>query len=108
MQLGFPLPKAMNPADYYMGLVNVDFLQDREEAEKRVGMFTTSWTASLECSVVDREIAAIVAEKRPLDKSHKLNDNGFFHPTFVLLERNFKTALKNVVAYWVRVAMYGK
>lgn len=71
----------------------------------------TAWSSSKRRAEVEREVqmTKTVDEHIKTLGAH-LNKNatqsGFFHQTLVLTSRNFKTAYKNVIAYWIRVAMY--
>lgn len=94
----------MNPADYYLDLINVDFYLDRNDAEYRILKFSSNWNESDGKLKLDELVGKSEGDKG-LVWFFKEKANSPFHQFAVLVSRNFKTAYKNVIQYWIRIAM---
>ncbi|KAK0621462.1 P-loop containing nucleoside triphosphate hydrolase protein [Bombardia bombarda] len=111
--LGHEVPLHVNPAEFLLELVNIDFAAHRAEASQRLGQLQAAWTASprakdLAAAVADVEAAAggrgaavvaqvdDVAERKPSMPSLVLT----------LIHRSFVKSYRDVVAYGIRLAMY--
>ncbi|KAJ3239562.1 hypothetical protein HDU78_002790 [Chytriomyces hyalinus] len=108
--IGFPVPKHVNVPDAVLDTINVDFIGDEDIADSRIKQFVESWRISDKQSAVISESAQI--------KSVSVNSadvpivgsadytHGFFKQVAILSRRNFSNALKNILLFWVRLAMY--
>ncbi len=101
------IPLHVNPAEFLLETVNVDFARDREVAQTRLDELQTTWSTSpraadLTIAVSDVEqktngtLELESAEKKPSPPSLVLT----------LLHRSFIKSYRDVVAYGIRFAMY--
>ena len=105
--LGQELPLHVNPAEFLLELVNVDFATHHESATQNLDNLQAGWSASQQSKHTSAAIADIesrssgtldleVAEKKPSSPSLILT----------LLHRSFVKSYRDVVAYGIRLAMY--
>lgn len=90
---GFALPLAMNPADYYLSIINVDFLMDRDEASETISKLKQNWEDSTHKKELEADIEAKI-NGNGLEGVPKVGRTNAFHQFAVLVDRNFKTAWK--------------
>ncbi|CAG8600887.1 9921_t:CDS:2 [Ambispora gerdemannii] len=93
--LGHMVPAYSNPADYFLHLINSDFITDNTQVEKIVDDCIDAFERSSNNKQIQDEIHLL--------KKHELN---FFDQTRILLRRAFINASRNVLMYWIRVIMY--
>ncbi|KAK3322407.1 P-loop containing nucleoside triphosphate hydrolase protein [Apodospora peruviana] len=105
--LGHELPLHVNPAEFLLELVNIDFASHRESATDRLDDLQIGWANShgqkdLAIAISNVEATTTgtldidVAEKKPSPPSLILT----------LLHRNFVKSYRDVVVYGIRLAMY--
>jgi len=105
--LGHQVPLHVNPAEFLLELVNIDFSSNRDSASGHLDEMHASWMSSSRAAVVsalvdevekngDREVAFAAAEKKPSMPSLVVT----------LLHRSFIKSHRDVVAYGIRFAMY--
>ncbi len=114
-ELGFACPPYANPADYFLRLVNSDFMKDRTEAEQLITNFKNEFLKSSYKTQIDTQIDDII-EKANFDhqsdsdsttgKVKRGYSRGFFVQTMIIMKRSLINATRNVLMYWIRVAMY--
>lgn len=103
--LGFQMPTHVNPAEFLLDQINVDFADDRTEALERLANIHNAWTkshlnpGSSQEQLVDAEKAVAVKVPEASGKSQLLI------PIF-LLHRNFIKSYRDVFVYGIRIAMY--
>ncbi|EGZ21836.1 ABC transporter-like protein [Phytophthora sojae] len=97
---GYTCPMYMNPAEYFLSLVNSDFT-GHADIKKLVQRYAISTTASTMLQSIEADIAGVhnAAPVLPM-KPPALRQ------FFVLLERNSINNARNPGIYWVRLAMY--
>lgn len=98
-----PVPGHMNPAEHVLDLINVDFAG--EGAQSNLDHIVVGWhhsqyaerlRADLKSLPSSRQLRLSDAEKKP----------SFISQVSTLLRRAFIKSFRDLVAYWVRVAMY--
>jgi ABC-type multidrug transport system ATPase subunit len=105
--IGHELPLHVNPAEFLLELVNIDFSQNRDSASDQLDDLHKAWTASpgsgdLTAAVDevsrngDRTVTLERAEKKPSMPSVILT----------LLHRSFIKSYRDVFVYGIRFAMY--
>ncbi|CAB5150118.1 P-loop containing nucleoside triphosphate hydrolase protein [Rhizophagus irregularis] len=109
-KLGFPCPPYNNPADHYLRLVNSDFMNDITEAEQRITSFSISFSKR-NIRGVNKEIDDLIAKSGGhgeviLIKTRKEYARSLLAQTLILMKRSFKNATRNILMYWIRIAMY--
>ena len=104
--IGFPMPLHINPAEWLLDLVNVDFARGNIAADKRLDTISSAWGYS------PTSLGIISADSSPSDQGcEELKVDGrsgttrLFIPV-TLLHRNFIKSYRDVVAYGIRFAMY--
>ncbi|ORY29493.1 putative ABC transporter [Rhizoclosmatium globosum] len=110
--VGHEIPVHSNVPDAVLDHINVDFLGDEELANTRIDHFVKSWTQSA------GRVESISSVDAELKKAHTSNEDagiivgggdythGFLKQVEILTRRNFQNALKNILLFWVRLAMY--
>ncbi|KAI8923264.1 hypothetical protein BC831DRAFT_472068 [Entophlyctis helioformis] len=107
--IGKPVPVHANPSDVYLEWVNVDFAADREASKAEVRDIAHQFTrseynadlmASIEAAVSNSKSSTLFAE------SFAGYTNDIMYQSATLTSRSFLNARKNLLSYWVRVAMY--
>lgn len=107
--IGKPIPLHVNPAEFLLDLVNIDFASSKDDAQGGLEDLHRAWLASplagqlsnivAYCETQQRgrvDLEMVVAEKKP----------GFLSLVLTLLHRSFIKSYRDVIAYGVRVAMY--
>ncbi|KAK7417017.1 hypothetical protein QQZ08_011775 [Neonectria magnoliae] len=105
-EAGAAVPQYVNPAEYLLEMVNIDFAHDKAAAAQRLDKLQAAWQASRQADDISTRIASAeaagghfiieTADKRPSMPSL----------TLTLLHRSFVKSYRDVVAYGIRVAMY--
>jgi ABC-type multidrug transport system permease subunit len=86
-------------------------MKDITEAEQHITTFSISFAESHYKRDVDKQINELI------DKTGRNNDaitkktsrryaRGFLAQTFILMKRSFLNAMRNILMFWIRVAMY--
>jgi hypothetical protein len=108
----FPLPTYVNPSEFMLELVNVDFAQDRRQAEHRLNRIVDAWARRMDtqsCETVTETIAGVrypPGTAFPLVVPPPTPKIAVLLVPFILLHRNFIKSHRDVVAYGVRLFMY--
>ncbi|GIZ47495.1 hypothetical protein CKM354_001058500 [Cercospora kikuchii] len=101
-EAGYPIPSHINPAEEALDLINVDFSGDAAQANLET--ILAKWGNSPRAQQVNDEIKGFSVRKQLHLTAH--NKPGFVAQTMTLLHRSFIKSYRDLVAYWVRVAMY--
>lgn len=118
--IGHPVPNYANPADFYMGLLNTDFGAENSESEKlsstlkRVKQLAQAFSDSQEMKQIVGQIQQSVQEASRSNARTGLGDvayratfaRSFIAQTQILVSRGMLNAKRNVLVFWIRVAMY--
>ena len=101
------MPLQMNPAEFVLELVNVDFAIHQDRARERLKQMQMAWQVSPQAKHVIQEIAALNRTTRDYALGNgKQSRENFFAVVLALFHRSFIKSYRDVVAYGVRVAMY--
>ncbi|KAK3954219.1 P-loop containing nucleoside triphosphate hydrolase protein [Pseudoneurospora amorphoporcata] len=105
--LGHEVPLHVNPAEFLLDLVNIDFASEREEAVKALDDMQTAWRGS----EISKQLTAAVAEAEArggeqVDTAGQGTKPSLVSSTVTLLHRSFVKSYRDVVAYGIRAAMY--
>ncbi|KAK2743903.1 hypothetical protein FQN57_004526 [Myotisia sp. PD_48] len=107
---GYPMPLQINPAEFVLDLVNIDFAADTEFVASRLDRIQSTWDQSEETLEVFEEISRLSSlpkNEKGIDLSlPKAKKNVFLYIIFTLLHRSFIKSYRDVVAYGIRIAMY--
>ena len=101
------VPNYTNPFDYFLDVVNSDFLQSNQNSA-----FVHSKFDELLLPSIRNEIDRINEKRRKIDYGAKywkkltIRPNGFWTQLKVLLKRNFMNHLRNPSMYLIRLIMY--
>ena len=93
---GVEMKAGATPSDIVMNHVNIDFLNDREVAEKRITSLVSSWES--------KEQVEIDNQPRSTEKTDYANS--LFTQTIILTRRIFLNARRNPLMFGIRFAMY--
>jgi ABC-type multidrug transport system ATPase subunit len=110
-ELGYPCPPYNNPADHFLKLVNSDFMNDIAEAEQHITNFSISFSKSRYIRKINKEIDESIGGAGGngeiiSKKTRRRYARGFLAQTFILMNRSLKNATRNILMFWIRVAMY--
>ncbi|RIA93968.1 ABC transporter [Glomus cerebriforme] len=110
-QLGYACPPYNNPADHFLKLVNSDFMKDISEAEQHITKFSIAYSKSTYITNINRQIDETIRLANNYGeiiskKTAKRYARNFFMQTIILMKRSFKNATRNILMFWIRVAMY--
>lgn len=105
--IGYDLPTYINPAEYIIQLVNIDFSRDQTEAVDRLSNLHATWKLS-------HQAASLQARQDQSRRSGAGLTADYAHPSanpflilVTLVHRSFIKSYRDVVAYGIRIAMYG-
>jgi ABC-type multidrug transport system ATPase subunit len=104
---GLAVPQHINPAEFLLELVNVDFASDKHEAAVRLGEAHEQWKRSAAAGELGQVIER--TEKQgggQLDLADVQRKPNMLSLTLTLLHRSFVKSYRDVVAYGIRLAMY--
>ena len=107
--LGHHVPQFVNPAEFLLELVNIDFARRRDAAARGLDEMQQAWSTSAQAA----ELSAAVAEAERLGAGRGEVDfeaaerrPGMPSLVATLLHRSFVKSYRDVVAYGIRLAMY--
>ena len=104
--IGFPMPTHINPAEFLLDLVNVDFAHGNAAADQRLDTISAAWGQSPQSlSIVAKMNPPSNHEYEELRVEERSRATQLFIPV-TLLHRNFIKSYRDVVAYGIRFAMY--
>ncbi|KAF8579679.1 ABC-2 type transporter family protein [Ramaria rubella] len=104
---GFPMPLQMNPAEFLLELMNVDFTFHQEQAQQRLDQMQVSWAASPQAVSTSSSIEEVVmSSPNELLSNPKKSRTNVLVVTMTLIHRSFIKSYRDVVAYGIRIAMY--
>jgi hypothetical protein len=101
------MPHQMNPAEFVLELMNVDFATHQDRAQERLELMQRGWQTSTQAKYVATEIATVNQTMGEISlENGKSSRENFFAVVLALLHRSFIKSYRDVVVYGVRVAMY--
>ena len=101
--IGCPIPDHTNPAEYVLDLTNMDF-DDSKTEKTDVEAIHSGWQSSTAAHDLEVTLRALSDAKLRLNAfAHK---PGFLPQVMTLLHRALIKSFRDIVAYWIRVAMY--
>ena len=101
------MPLQMNPAEFVLELMNVDFAAHQDRAQERLEQMQIGWLTSTQAEYVTNQI--ITANQTTQEVGlvvGKISQENFSAVILALLHRSFIKSYRDVVVYGVRVAMY--
>jgi energy-coupling factor transporter ATP-binding protein EcfA2/ABC-type multidrug transport system permease subunit len=108
--MGYEMPKYMNPAEFVIDLVNIDFASNRAQASRQLEGLQDAWSNSPIALALSSQIAHEISDKGSPSKSTDLTyEQGSANPFLIpltLIHRSFIKSYRDVVAYGIRIAMY--
>jgi ABC-type multidrug transport system ATPase subunit/ABC-type multidrug transport system permease subunit len=106
--IGYVLPMHVNPAEYLLELVSVDFARDREGAGERLRQLQRAWEESGPAEELREAVegAETQGDGAELTVEGVERKPGTVSLVWTLLRRGFIKSYRDVVVYGIRVAMY--
>lgn len=101
-EIGMPIPAHINPAEEVLDLINVDFSQG--DAQTNLEIILRGWQQSARARELKRDVEGGSARRLRLEITD--GKPSFAAQTATLLHRALIKSWRDLVAYWVRVAMY--
>ena len=102
-EIGMPIPSHINPAEEALDLINVDFSGDA--AQTNLNTILQGWQQSSRSQQLKEDIKGF-SVRQPLRLDVHDMKPSFLAQTLTLVHRAFIKSYRDLVAYWVRVAMY--
>jgi ABC-type multidrug transport system ATPase subunit len=108
----FPIASNINPADHMLDISNIDFYQDRELGEQRVQTLHDSWLQSSAFKVLENALqlnSTMDISEKTMSATRDDADRpqiGLLKQALVISHRSFIKAIRDPLAYGVRLAMY--
>ena len=103
--LGHRMPIHINPAEFILDLMNIDFASDTEAAQDRLAIMQKAWASSPRAQQVIRDVERMSGEVIEIT-STRPSTRSFFVDILALTHRSFIKSYRDVVAYGIRIAMY--
>lgn len=106
---GYPIPQYMNPAEYVLDFVNVDFAHDENEVSAQLQLVRDAWRASRFANITGVELAEEMARGEMNDEldSEILDDSADIVTIMAtLIHRSFIKSYRDIIAYGIRILMY--
>ncbi|KAJ3142524.1 hypothetical protein HK100_002193 [Physocladia obscura] len=110
--IGYVIPIHINIPDFILDQINVDFLGDEEQAKTNINYFVEKWKFSTFRNDANKEVELDNLKRQSPESELDVivgggdYTHGFFKQVEILTRRNLKNALKNILLFWVRMAMY--
>lgn len=102
-EISLPIPGNINPAEHVLDLVNADFSADAGQAP--LNTIFKGWQNSPRAQQIREELKGLKSSRR-LQIGGSGKKPSFLAQVVVLLHRAFIKSFRDIVAYWIRVAMY--
>lgn len=99
--LGFKLPRHTNPAEWLLELVDTSFSRDQAAGLARLNRITLGWEERVRHGESSSTPFPQTQTYLPLSRSRVK-----YTRPFTLLHRMWLKSYRDVLAYWLRVAMY--
>jgi hypothetical protein len=109
---GHPMPGEVNPAEFYLDLINIDLVKPGDDAVARMSLISEFWSSSPEATAVKSEIDSMIraaddpGQDIPKVSRAKVDKPSPWMVPWVLLQRAWIKAYRDIVAYGIRVVMY--
>jgi ABC-type multidrug transport system ATPase subunit/ABC-type multidrug transport system permease subunit len=104
--IGHPMPLHMNPAEYMLDLVNVDFAANRAESGQQLARITDLWGEKARRPQESSTAAASLDPMASPVSLPPLTKRSQLLIPVTLLHRNWIKSRRDVIMYGIRVAMY--
>ncbi|KAJ9664695.1 hypothetical protein H2198_000041 [Neophaeococcomyces mojaviensis] len=105
--ISHPIPLHINPAEFLLDLVNIDFAIDKPAANAQLDGIHQSWSQSPNAQNIQSSITQLLNTDRGalwhIEPSSRPDP---IFQTLTLLHRSFIKSYRDVIAYQVRIAMY--
>lgn len=106
VEAGLEVPQYVNPAEFLLELVNIDFAHDKEAARRRLLSLQAAWQTSRRANEASAAIMAAEQAGGHFDIESAEKKPSMPSLTLTLLHRSFIKSYRDVVAYGIRLAMY--
>lgn len=103
--IGVTIPQRVNPADFLLELVNIDFSQDINAASQSIADLQSLWQASSSAQLLCESILATDHSSEGLS-IHVDDKPSIGGQLMTLLQRSFLKAYRDAMTYKFRLVMY--
>lgn len=99
------MPRQINPAEFLLDMMNIDFASHQEAAEARLDEMQKGWVSSAKAQKMATQIESTLKNVEPVPTT-KPSKRNFPIILMTLVHRSFVKSYRDVVAYGIRIAMY--
>ncbi|KAK0267921.1 hypothetical protein LTR91_019984 [Friedmanniomyces endolithicus] len=106
---GDPIPLYMNPAEFILDFVNIDFARGQGEVANQLALVRSTWQKSAQAKATLVELTNEMARNEVSDEVGTESQSipvARFAIVSTLIHRSFIKSYRDVVAYSIRIAMY--
>ena len=101
------MPVFVNPAEYLLELTSSDFIGSDVEAQRKLDEIHENWRSSQEAATIKAAMPGDGSDKARSTITPKLQGGpNMAQIVMVLLHRSFIKSNRDLIAYWIRFAMY--
>ena len=104
--IGFSMPPQINPAEFLLDLINVDFDSDVDQCETRVSEIQKFWITSTHALAEESKIANLTLGEKFTYGENKSVGRRIVATIWILLHRSWIKSRRDPIVYGVRCAMY--
>ncbi|KAG0651330.1 abc transporter G family [Hyphodiscus hymeniophilus] len=104
--LGFPMPRQINPAEFLLEMMNIDFASHQEAAQARLNEMHKAWITSPCAKELKTQMTISLKNAEPFTLKAEPSKGNFPIVLMTLVHRAFVKSYRDVVAYGIRIAMY--
>ncbi|KAM5356834.1 hypothetical protein ACJ41O_003480 [Fusarium nematophilum] len=105
-RIGYPIPPATNPAEFFLDLINID-LDKNGDVKERTQHIIQTWKTTPERRALDEDIERVSSTPSKTDLAKlKLPKPSPWAVPLTLLHRSWIKSYRDVVAYEIRIIMY--
>jgi hypothetical protein len=102
--LGLGITGHINPAEHILDLTNVDFSSATKDDQTRLDTIFEGWLHSEHNQQLEYDLCEL--RGGPVMQEVSVQHSGLVSQVTTLLHRAFIKSYRDIVAYWIRVAMY--
>lgn len=108
--IGYTMPVEINPAEFYLDLINTDLAVEGDETYKRTEEIHKAWVTGNSKQLLTEKVENNLYDQTRSDMTDltrlKMDSPSPWMVPWVLLQRSWVKAYRDIMVYYIRVAMY--